>query len=101
MTNYDYEELRLSKWQIGLTLLFILLLMVSLTLTYNQILKFTKQKPLYSDKEADNILKIYETRNNSAHKDSSINFKDAKNCQSIILSAKKILEILSKLEKKK
>ena len=59
MTNYDYEELRLSKWQIGLTLLFILLLMVSLTLTYNQILKFTKQKPLYSDKEADNILKIY------------------------------------------
>lgn len=49
----------------------------------------------------DNILKIYGTRNNSAHKDNSINFKDAKNCQSIILSAKKILEILSKLEKKK
>ena len=49
----------------------------------------------------DNILKIYETRNNSAHKDRSINFKDAKCCQSIILSAEKILEILSKLEKKK
>ena len=59
MTNYDYEELKLSKWQFGLTLLFILLLIVSLTLTYNQILKFQKQKPIYSNKEADNILKIY------------------------------------------
>ncbi len=59
MTNYDYEELKLSKWQFGLTLLFILLLIISLTLTYNQILKFQKQKPLYSNKTADDILKIY------------------------------------------
>ena len=65
---------------------------------YSKIYEWNLEK--YNDL-IDNILKIYETRNNSAHKDISINFKDAKCCQSIILSAEKILEILSKLEKKK
>ena len=49
----------------------------------------------------NNILKIYEPRNYSAHKDGTINLKKAQECQSIILSAKKILEILSTLKMKK
>ena len=47
-----------------------------------------------------NILKIYGTRNDSAHKYKSISFDRAKECHDIILSAKMILEMLSKLEKK-
>ena len=44
MRNYNLEELKLSKWQFGLTVLFIILLFISLTLTYNQILKFQSVK---------------------------------------------------------
>lgn len=58
MTNYDLEEANLLKWQLGLSLLFIFTLIVSLTLTYNQILIHEKKKPLYTDKMADDILKL-------------------------------------------
>ena len=59
MKNYDLEELSLAKGQLYLTIAFIILLLVSLTLTYNQILNFQKLKPLYNNKTADNILKGY------------------------------------------
>lgn len=61
MTNYDFEEAKLSRWQIGLSLLFIFTLIVSLTLTYNQILIHEKKKPLYTNKTSDDILKLNRT----------------------------------------
>ena len=59
MSNFDLEELKLSKWQFFLTVSFILLLFVSLSLTYNQILKFKKERPIYNKKEELNVLKTY------------------------------------------
>lgn len=47
----------------------------------------------------NNIESIHQPRNDSAHKYKSIDWKSAKECQSIILSAKKILEVLSNLKK--
>jgi len=61
MTNYDLEEAKLLRWQFGLSLLFIFTLIVSLTLTYNQILIHEKKRPLYSDKTSDDILKLNRT----------------------------------------
>ena len=45
----------------------------------------------------NNIEKIYNPRNDSAHKDVVINDQTAKDCQNYVLSAKKILETLSNL----
>ncbi len=59
MRNYNLEELKLSKWQFGLTVLFIILLFISLTLTYNQILKFQNKEPLYNKKTSNTVLKFY------------------------------------------
>jgi len=61
MTNYDLEEAKLLRWQFGLSLLFIFTLIVSLTLTYNQILIHEKKKPLYTNKTSDDILKLNRT----------------------------------------
>lgn len=61
MTNYDLEEAKLLRWQFGLSLLFIFTLMVSLTLTYNQILIHEKKTPLYTQKMSDDILKLNRT----------------------------------------
>lgn len=57
MTNYDLEEAKLIKWQMGLSCLFILTLIVSLTLSYNELLKHQKKEPLY-DKETENSILI-------------------------------------------
>ncbi|MCI9110728.1 MAG: hypothetical protein HFH47_02815 [Bacilli bacterium] len=61
MTNYDLEEAKLLKWQFALSLLFIFTLIVSLTLTYNQILIHEKKPPLYKEKTSDDILKLNRT----------------------------------------
>lgn len=61
MTNYDFEEAKLSRWQFGLSLLFIFTLIVSLTLTYNQILIHEKKRPLYTNKTSEDILKLNRT----------------------------------------
>ncbi len=58
MTNYDLEEAKVLRWQFGLSLLFIFTLIVSLTLTYNQILIHEKKKPIYTDEMSDDILKL-------------------------------------------
>ncbi len=46
------------------------------------------------------LIEIAETRNNSAHKDNPINIVTASECKDKILASAKILEILSKLEKR-
>ena len=61
MTNYDLEEAKLLRWQFGLSLLFIFTIIVSLTLTYNEILIHEKKKPLYTEQTADDILKLNRT----------------------------------------
>lgn len=61
MTNYDLEEAKLLKWQFVLTLLFIFTLIVSLTLTYNQILIHEKKEPLFKTKTSDDILTLNRT----------------------------------------
>jgi hypothetical protein len=43
---------------------------------------------------------IHDTRNNSAHKEKSIEYKKAEECKEKILKSNMILEILSKLEEK-
>ena len=73
MTRYLYDEYYKNIYDLDLN-------------TYNELIK--------------NIISIREPRNDSAHKHKSISFVKAKECQDIILSAKKILEILSKLNKK-
>lgn len=61
MTNYDLEEVKLLKWQFGLSLLFIFTVIISLTLTYNQILIHEKKTPLYKGNVSDDILKLNRT----------------------------------------
>ena len=58
MTNYDLEEVNLLNWQLLLSSFFILSTFVSLSLTYNEVLKRKKKVPLYSDQEQQNILKF-------------------------------------------
>ncbi len=61
MTNYDLEEANLLRWQFGLSLLFIFTIVISLTLTYNELLKYEKKTPLYNENMEDDILKINRT----------------------------------------
>lgn len=49
MTNYNLEERELLKWQLLLTFIFIGTLFVSLTITYNEILKMEDKEPLYNE----------------------------------------------------
>ncbi|MBR2833311.1 MAG: hypothetical protein IKE75_02650 [Bacilli bacterium] len=58
MSNYDLEEIKLLKWQFLLSSFFIISTLISLTLTYNEILKRKKQSPLYSPKEQVNVLRF-------------------------------------------
>lgn len=56
MTNYDLEELKLLKWQMVLSSLFIVSIVISLALSYNEIKKYKKQKPLFNTKDESDIL---------------------------------------------
>ena len=58
MTNYDLEESKLLKIQIGLSIIFIFTTIISISLSYNLILEFDGKNKIYSHKEADEILKI-------------------------------------------
>lgn len=49
MNNYNLEESELLKWQLLLTFIFIGTLFVSLTITYNEILKMEDKEPLYNE----------------------------------------------------
>ena len=57
MTNYNLEESELLKWQLLLTFIFIGTLFVSLTITYNEILKMEDEEPLYNEDVALAILR--------------------------------------------
>ena len=56
MSNYELEEVELFYLQILLTFGLIISLLISATLSYNEILKIENKKPLYSKKEEKNIL---------------------------------------------
>ena len=58
MTNYDLEEAELIKKQMGLSALFLLTLIVSLSLSYNELLKHQKQQPLYTKDAEESVLVI-------------------------------------------
>ena len=58
MSNYDLEEVELLNWQLILSSLFILSTLISLTLTYNQILRRKKEKPLYTSLEEQKVLRF-------------------------------------------
>ena len=58
MSNYDLEEVHLLNWQLILSSLFILSTIVSLTLTYNQILRRKQVRPLYNSLEEQRVLKL-------------------------------------------
>lgn len=58
MSNYDLEETRLLNWQLILSSAFIFSIIISLGLTYNQLLKHKKQKTIFSSSEEQIILKI-------------------------------------------
>ena len=58
MNNYDLEEVKLLKLQFLLSVFFIIGISISLTLTYNEILKRKKKTPLYSSKNELIILRF-------------------------------------------
>ena len=56
MSNYDLEEVKLLKAQMVLSVLAIVTVLVSLGLSYNEILKLNKTTPLFSRKMENGIL---------------------------------------------
>jgi hypothetical protein len=60
---------------------------------------YTFDKKTYNDL-CQYMRDIHDTRNNSAHKEKSIEYKKAEECKEKILKSNMILEILSKLEEK-
>lgn len=56
MSNYDLEEVKLLKAQMVLSVLAIVTVLVSLGLSYNEILKLNKTTPLFSRKMENDIL---------------------------------------------
>ena len=58
MSNYDLEEINLLKGQFLLSSFFILSTLISLTLTYNEILKRKKETPIYTSKEQVLVLRF-------------------------------------------
>lgn len=58
MTNYDLEENKLLYTQAILSVIFIFTTVISITLTYNEILTHLHKKNIYDNKTQKNILKI-------------------------------------------
>lgn len=56
MSNYELEEVYLLKWQAILSFILIGSLILSLALTYNEILKYEKKQPLFNEKEENDLL---------------------------------------------
>jgi len=61
ITNYNLEELDLFKIQFILSSLFIGTLLVSMTLTYNEKLKFVGKTPLFTEKQSSDLLVLNRT----------------------------------------
>ena len=56
MTNYDLEESELMKLQILLSFVLLFTTIISITLSYDFLLKLEKKPPIYSEKESLDIL---------------------------------------------
>jgi len=61
ITNYNLEELDLFKVQLILSSMFIGTLLVSMTLTYNEKLKFMNKSPLFTEKQSSDLLVLNRT----------------------------------------
>ena len=58
MTNYDLEEDRLLKYQICLSIILIFTIIISIILSFNAMMECEKKDKIYSDIEAETILRI-------------------------------------------
>ena len=58
MSNYDLEEDILLRFQICLSVIFIFTFIVSISLSYNSMMKCEGRVNIYSDEDALNILRI-------------------------------------------
>lgn len=58
MSNYDLEEDKLLRYQIVLSVIFIITLVVSITLSYNAMMECEGRDKIYSDDDALIILRI-------------------------------------------
>lgn len=56
MTNYDLEEAELIRLQIGLSIVLLFTTIISISLSYNFLLKLEKRPPIYSEKDSLDIL---------------------------------------------
>lgn len=56
MSNYDLEEIKLIKAQIILSVLTIITVLISLELSFNEILKLSKSQVFFKDEIQKNIL---------------------------------------------
>lgn len=56
MTNYDLEEAELIILQIFLSVILLFTTVISITLSYDYLMKLEKKEALYSEKEAKDIL---------------------------------------------
>ena len=56
MTNYDLEEAELITLQIVLSVVLLFTTIISITLSYDFLMKLEKKEPLYTEKEATIIL---------------------------------------------
>lgn len=56
MTNYNLDQVKLFYWQILLSLGLIISIFISISLSYNEILKMENKKPLYNTELETKIL---------------------------------------------
>lgn len=56
MTNYDLEEAELITLQIVLSIVLLFTTIISITLSYDFLMKLEKKEPLYAEEEATDIL---------------------------------------------
>lgn len=56
MTNYNLDQVKLFYWQILLSLGLIISIFISISLSYNEILKMENKKPLYDTELETKIL---------------------------------------------
>ena len=58
MTNYDLEESKLLTYQLLLSVVFIINTLISISLTNNQILKHKHKGQIYTEPQAQKVVKI-------------------------------------------
>lgn len=56
MTNYNLDQVKLFYWQILLSFALIISIFISISLSYNEILKMENKQPLYTSEMEKNVL---------------------------------------------